>query len=86
MIAVSASEIPDSAFRLRWRRTWQDVENDFTAQPADGESCRIYIFRGGEAPFLGRWRWIANRDIYLGSGFADTAREAALEAERTFFA
>lgn len=72
--------ILDSAFRLRWRRTWPD-EQDFTARRDDG-FCRIYYEAGG--PQGGRWFWTASKTTLLGTGHADTARAAALAAEQVF--
>lgn len=76
---------PDPAFRLRWRRTWPDEprsRDDFVAR--EGKFyCRIYLDNGG--PQSGRWYWMAARDYNLGTGFGDTAREAALSAERAYF-
>lgn len=76
---------PDTAFRLRWRRTWPDDDRsreDFVAR--EGKYyCRIYRDAGG--PQSGRWYWTAAKEYCLGTGFADAAREAALAAERAYF-
>ena len=45
--------------------------------------CRVYLTDGG--PQSGRWFWTAARDYNLGTGFADSAREAAFAAEQTYF-
>lgn len=76
------ADIPNSAFRLRWRATWPDKPDDFVARVGP-HYCRIYRMNGG--PQDGRWYWCAARDAALGSGHGDTARAAALEAERRFF-
>ncbi len=70
--------IPDSALRLRWRQTWPDVPGDFEARQGDG-FCRIYREAGG--PQGGRWFWTAAATHQIGSGHADTPRQAALAAE-----
>jgi hypothetical protein len=75
---MAASTIPDTAFRLRWRQTWPDHPDDFTAR-ADGGYCRVYRMTGG--PQDGRWFWVAARSRTLGTDFADTAREAAIKAD-----
>ena len=76
--------IPNSAYRLRWRRTWPDQPDDFAARLGDEGFCRVYLFTGGAAQ-AGKWYWVANRGTCLGSGFAEMPREAALAAERTLF-
>jgi len=72
------SAVPDSAFRLRWSRTWSDVSDDYTARKDDA-FCRVYHEAGG--PQSGRWFWTCCRTTQLGSGYAGTVREAALNAE-----
>ena len=72
------TDIPASAFRLRWQPTWTGAEGDFTARKGDG-FCRIYHESGG--PNSGRWFWTAARTTQLGSGHAEAARAAAMEAE-----
>ena len=75
------SVVPDSAFRMRWRRTYQGAGADFTARAGVG-FCRIYHEPGG--PNSGRWFWTAAQTTQLGSGHAETARQAALAAEGLF--
>jgi hypothetical protein len=77
---------PDSALRLRWRKTWPDAADDFVAVLADDEgSCRVYLHTGVQVE-VGRWHWVANLPHrHLASGYASTAREAALAAEAAFF-
>lgn len=75
------TRIPASAFRLRWQPTYQGAEADFTARIDEG-FCRIYQQPGG--PNSGRWFWTASRSTHLGSGHAETAREAAFAAEAVF--
>lgn len=77
-------EIPDSAFRLKWTRTWPDGSpDDFIAQIGD-DYCRIHGVRGG--PQDGRWYYAVGVGGYnAGEGFGDTAREAALAAEEAYF-
>lgn len=74
-------EIPASAFRLRWHRTWPDVHNDFMASE-DAGFCRIYHEEGG--PQRGRWFWTCAKTTQLGSGYEETARQAAMAAESLF--
>jgi hypothetical protein len=85
--APDGAVIPDSALRFRWRRTWSDVADDFIAViPDDEGNCRVYLFTGGETQ-AGQWYWVANLPHRnLASGFAPTARKAALAAEAAFFA
>ena len=60
---------------------WPAKDSNFQAR--DGKAyCRIYRINGG--PQDGRWWWGAARETKLGEGVADTAREAALDAERVF--
>jgi hypothetical protein len=40
--------------------------------------------RMASGPQDGRWYWVAARSALLGTDFANTPREAALEAERVF--
>lgn len=69
--------------RLKWRKTWPDREDDFTAT-IDGHTLRIY--RDATSPaYVGQFFWVANRERHLGSGHAATAREAALAAEACYF-
>lgn len=82
---MASFSIPDTIFRLRWRRTWPDdarSRDDFVARE-EKFYCRIYLDNSG--PQSGRWYWTAARDYNLGTGFADTVREAALAAERAYF-
>ena len=75
------TDIPASAFRLRWQPTWTGAEGDFTARK-DAGFCRIYHEEGG--PQRGRWFWTCAKTTQLGSGYAETARKAALMAEASF--
>lgn len=80
-----SSSIPDSVFRLRWRRTWPDeprAREDFAARE-DKFYCRIY--REGVGPQGGRWYLTAAKNNSLGTGFADSVREAAVAAEQVYF-
>lgn len=83
---MDASAIPDSAFCLKWRLTWpdRDVLHDFVGFDGETRVCRIYRTA---PPSLGeRWYWCAGQTRNLGTGQADSARAAALAAERAYFA
>ena len=75
---AALTDIPASAFRLRWQPTWPGAEADFTAHREAG-FCRIYHEPGG--PNSGQWFWTAAQTTQLGSGHADTPRAAAMQAE-----
>lgn len=72
-----------SPLRVKWRKTWPDRENDFVAILPD-HTVRIYLCETS-AVFSGQFYWVASRERYLGSGYAPSAREAALAAERCYF-
>lgn len=77
------ADIPDSAFRLKWRLTWPDRDHDFAGYDGETRVCRIYRTM---PPSLGeRWWWGAGQTRNLGTGYADSAREAALAAETAYF-
>jgi len=72
---------PGIELRLKWRRTWQDKEHDFTAETERGYSTRIY-WRSTGSPETAGWFWAS----YTSSGTAPTAREAAKAVEDAYFA
>lgn len=76
--------------KLKWERTWPDGPRDYVARLEDGQSvCRVYFcysseFRSEE------WYWTCNGH-YKGrgnstSGYAATKDQAALLAEKEWFA
>lgn len=76
--------------RLRWRRTWPcwtwpaNVDKDYTASIDEPRGyCRVWLVVGG--PQGGRWAWSAATWYDAGTGFEDSAREAALAAEDALF-
>jgi hypothetical protein len=76
-----------SRLRLTWSLTWPDRPNDFSAKvegDPDHGSCRCYRWNGGGSQD-GKYYWVANRKVTVGSGYADSAQEAAEEAERCLF-
>ncbi len=75
------TQIPASAFSLNWRQTWDDKPDDYVAR-TDSVFCRIYHQMGG--PQRNRWFWTCARVKQLGSGHADSARQAALAAETLY--
>jgi len=66
--------------RLRWRRTWEDKDHDYTAETERGYSTRIY-WRATGSPETAGWFWAS----YTSSGTAPTAREAAKAVEDAYF-
>lgn len=74
----------DIPLRLKWKKTWPDRENDFTAKNG-AHSLRIYKDETSPA-FAGQFYWIVNRESFVGSGHGATAREAARAAEACYFA
>ena len=58
-------------FRLKWRKTWPDKENDFIAHDHDGIAVgRFYLIEHG--PLQGQWRWTVT--AFHAAPTADTAR------------
>jgi hypothetical protein len=82
------------ALKLHWRHTWDDKDNDFTAE-ADGYQGsvgRIYLHDSG-GHLNGSWFWAMNafgpeisRNIEPLSGYEPSPRKAAREVERAWFA
>lgn len=73
--------IPDSAFRLKWRETWPgESREDYTVREGH-KYLRLYRHTTGGSQ-SGRWRWFSSSSR---TGFGDTAREAALDAEKDWF-
>lgn len=79
--------------RLRWRQTWPERENDFVAETGDYQASigRIYLYDSG--PQQGLWFWAfqafgddVSRNIGKLTGVEPSAREAAREVERAWFA
>lgn len=79
--------------RLKWRQTWPEKESDFICEVTDyqGSVGRIYLFDTG--PQQGSWFWAmqahgddVSRNIGKLSGVEPSAREAAREVERAWFA
>lgn len=71
--------------RLAWSRTWPDEADDYTGREAGaGGGCRIYRYLGGGRD---EWRWVANgARLAIAAGMEPTARDAALAAERAYWA
>jgi hypothetical protein len=77
------------ALRLKWRKTWPEVENDFAARTETGEPVgRIYRHdTGGSEP---SWFWSMHGFASAGlkgtaRGRAPSPRDAAGEVEREWF-
>lgn len=79
--------------RLRWRKTWPDVEGDFVA--LDRRMCgetvgRVYQHSSG-GMLKGQWFWSLTaygRDIVRPAecqGYEPTTREAAAKVEAAWF-
>ena len=75
--------MPDIELKLKWRRTWDDHDNDFSAfdeRYKGGEVGRFYLHDSG--PTKGQWFWYLTaygRDLKrpgLDRGYVDSAREA----------
>lgn len=80
----------DIELKLKWRKTWDDAEDDFVAvgvPGVHGDIGRIYLVRGG--PQNARWTWGINArlpELFLSdSGSEATAREAAKRVEDLWF-
>ncbi|MER9628918.1 hypothetical protein [Mesorhizobium sp. M0296] len=73
--------------KLRWKRTWDDRPDDFSAFAEEQGVGRIYKMAGG--PQGHRWYWTMNAMIghtgFSHAGFEDTPREAAREVEEIWF-
>lgn len=79
--------------KLKWAKTWDDVENDFVAidrRARGGTVGRIYAFDSG--PTKGKWFWsltVHGKGLAplegLDRGYANSAREAGAEVERAWF-
>lgn len=67
--------------QLRWRRTFENTPDDYTARAPDGPGyARVYRSVHVGHP-SGPWFWAAATEVAAGSGFAPSAREAAQAAE-----
>lgn len=79
------------ALSLKWRKTWDDKENDFVAEAPglSGSVGRIFMMDGGSSDLRGQWYWTMNamldRVVFSDSGHEPTAREAAREVEAVWF-
>ena len=69
------------SLQFKWRKTWEDRENDFSGFDGERTIGRFYLkfVPGGD-----KWFWSMqadgtdiNRDAVTLAGIADTAREAA---------
>jgi hypothetical protein len=79
--------------KLKWAKTWDDLENDFMAidpRMKGGTVGRISLADSG--PNAGKWFWtLTARGKGLAAvegqrhGFADSARTAGTEVERAWF-
>ena len=83
----------DIILRLKWRQTWADKENDFTAEAPtyQGTVGRIYLHEAG--PQQGQWFWSmvahgseVSRNVGILSGFQPSPRRAAKEVEDSWAA
>ena len=81
-----------SDIKLKWRRTWSEIDNDFVAidkRMKDGIVGRIYLFTDG--PSKNQWFWAltaSGRMIKLPSedrGYCKYPREAAAKVEAAWF-
>ena len=77
----------DRPFALKWKRTFPDVENDFTARdPAHPAAfARVYVQPSHPDP-THRWFWTASGTHQIGLGNEPTVREAARKAEEAYLA
>lgn len=75
--------------KLKWRRTWPDVEADFVGWHGHDRAGRMY-----HTPSAGKetapWRWFCNGELpgggtCTGGGGAWTPREAAAALESYWF-
>jgi hypothetical protein len=80
--------------RLKWRKTWEDREDDFVAQAPsyNGSVGRIYFVPEHHGPKVESWYWAfqafgddISRNIGNLHGHADTARLAAQAVENAWF-
>ncbi|CAM5598653.1 hypothetical protein MAUB1S_10123 [Mycolicibacterium aubagnense] len=76
--------------KLKWRKTWDNVEDDFVAvgvPGVHGDIGRIYKHAGG--PQNARWSWSVYARLptlmLSDGGTEDTAREAAKKVEDLWF-
>lgn len=85
---------PEIKLRLRWRQTWPDREQDFVAEAAGYQGSIGRIYEQLKAGTLDKhWFWSfqaysgeVSRNIGATTGHESTAREAAREVERCWFA
>jgi hypothetical protein len=82
----------DIELRLKWRHTWDDREDDFSAIAPSYSGCvgRIYLNSGG--PTDGLWFWSLtasgsdiSRNVGKLSGYESSARLAARAVEDAWF-
>lgn len=73
------------ALRFRWKLTWPDdprAADDFLSQDKGPTERTLRIMpAGGSAHNIGRWHWNAADERQIGSGYKETAGEAAAAAE-----
>jgi hypothetical protein len=79
--------------KLKWAKTWADVENDFVAldRRMKGDTVgRIYLFEDG--PTMGKWFWTLTAHgkglapLQVSSrGYADSPKEAGALVEQAWF-
>ena len=88
-----ALDVADADLNLKWRKTWDDVENDFSAfdpRYTLGEVGRIY--QHGAGPTKGQWFWSLTasgaklKRPAHDRGYANSAREAGALVEAAWFA
>lgn len=71
--------------RLRWRKSFPDTPDDYSASIDEANRVRVYL--SAQALHLEeRWHWIATADHRAaGAGYAASAKDAARAAEEALF-
>ncbi|KZK97919.1 hypothetical protein PsAD5_02158 [Pseudovibrio sp. Ad5] len=69
---------------FRWRPTWEDQPQDFTAKPPQRKTTTMRMHWETGPNGEGRWSWVVNDWKKVAEGYAETHLEAARKAETAF--
>ncbi len=79
--------------RLKWRRTWPDVPNDYVCEAPEAHREQVGRVTGEYSAFLAKWHWrwtlyaqVPSRKAALSqTDFADDKNSAARALEAAWF-